>query len=84
MENITFDEVKKYLEEGNTIIREIKPSSSIRRGPKGDYLFYKTVKMKKPKFYDIKLFSSQTGEDYNTCNISILKSWISNKYGIKL
>ena len=82
IENITFDEIKKYLEEGSNIVREINASMSIRKGPKGDYLFYKSIKMKKPQFYDIKSFSSETQEDYKICNITILKSWISEKYNI--
>ena len=78
IENITFDEIKHFLEEGSNLIREINKDMSIRRGPKGDYLFYKTSRMKKPQFYDIKGFD----EDYKICNISILKSWISEKYNI--
>jgi DNA topoisomerase-1 len=82
IENITFDEVKKYLEEGSNIIREINSNISIRKGPKGDYLFYKNAKMKKPQFFDIKAFASETKEDYKICNLTILKSWISEKYKI--
>ena len=82
IENITFDEVKKYLEEGSNLIREINSTTSIRRGPKGDYLFYKTPKIKKPQFYDIKGFSLEMGEDYKICDITILKSWISEKYNV--
>jgi DNA topoisomerase-1 len=84
MENITFDEVKKYLEQGSNLIREINENMSIRRGPKGDYLFYKMPKMKKPQFYDIKGFMLETGEDYKICDIVILKSWISEKYKVYL
>jgi DNA topoisomerase-1 len=82
IENVTFDEVKKYLEEGSNLIREINSSLSIRKGPKGDYLFYKTTKMKKPEFKDIKAFVSETSEDYKICDITILKSWISEKYNL--
>jgi len=82
IENITFEEVKKYLEEGSNIIREINPAMSIRRGPKGDYLFYKTAKLKKPQFYDIKGFVNDTKEDYKICDITILKSWIKDKHNI--
>ena len=82
IENITFEEVRKYLEEGNNLIRELNSSTTIRRGPKGDYLFYKTSKMKKPQFYDIKTFTMETKEDYKICDIVILKSWISEKYNI--
>ena len=82
IENIGFDEVKKYLEEGSNLIREINANMSIRKGPKGDYLFYKMPKMKKPQFYDIKSFSNETSEDYKICDITILKSWISEKYNV--
>jgi DNA topoisomerase-1 len=82
IENITFDDVKKYLEEGSNLIREINASTTIRRGPKGDYIFYKTTKMKKPSFYDIKPFAPETSEDYKICDIVILKSWIQEKYNI--
>ena len=82
IENITFSEIKKYLDEGSNFIREINPNVSIRKGLKGDYLFYKTPRMKKPKFYDIKSFASELGENYKICDIDILKSWISDKYDI--
>jgi DNA topoisomerase-1 len=83
IENIGLEEVIRILDKGSNTIREISPSSSIRRGPKGDYLFYKTVKMKKPQFYDIKGFLGDTKEDYKICNLTILKSWIEEKYSIK-
>jgi len=82
IENVTFDEVKKYLEEGSNLIREINSSLSIRKGPKGDYIFYKTSKMKKPEFKDIKAFVSETSEEYKICDIYILKSWIYEKYNL--
>jgi DNA topoisomerase-1 len=82
MENITFEEVKKYLEEGSNLIREINASISIRKGTKGDYIFYKTAKMKKPQFFDIKPFINDTKSDYKICNITILKSWLKEKYDI--
>jgi DNA topoisomerase I len=84
IDNITFDEVKKYLEEGSNIIRELNLSTSIRKGEKGDYLFFKTAKMKKPTFHDIKSFLGETGEDYKICNVNILRSWILEKYNIKI
>ena len=83
IENICLEEVIRILDKGSNTIRGISPSSSIRRGPKGDYLFYKTVKMKKPQFYDIKGFLGDTKEDYKICNLTILKSWIEEKYSIK-
>lgn len=82
IENITFDEVKVFLEEGSNLIRNINASASIRRGPKGDYLFYKTTRMKKPQFHDIKSFVTETKEDYKICDMNILKSWLKEKYNI--
>jgi len=82
IENITFDEVEKYLEEGTNIIRNISKDASIRKGPKGDYLFYKNAKMKKPQFYNITNFTNEMKEDYKICDIHILKSWINEKYSI--
>jgi DNA topoisomerase-1 len=82
IENITFEEVKEILEKGSNMIREINPSLSIRKGPKGDYLFYKNSKMRKPTFHDIKCFTTETKHDYKICDITILKSWITEKYNI--
>lgn len=84
VENITFEEVKEILEKGSGIVREINSSLSIRKGPKGDYIFYKNSKMKKPSFHDIKSFVIETKEDYKICDITILKSWISEKYNLKI
>ena len=83
MENISFQEVKNILEKGSNVVREINSCASIRKGPKGDYLFYKTAKMKKPQFYDVKNFIGETSEDYKICDMTILKSWIEEKYNIK-
>jgi DNA topoisomerase-1 len=82
IENITFEDVKKYLDDGNKNIRELNSYMSIRKGPKGDYIFYKTPKMKKPKFFDLKNFNSDVKEDYTICDITILRSWIREKYDI--
>jgi len=82
IENITFSEVQKYLEEGSNLIREVSTSISIRKGPKGDYIFYKSAKMKKPQFFDLKNFYVDVKEDYKICNITILKSWLKDKYNV--
>jgi DNA topoisomerase-1 len=83
IENITLEEVKEILEKGTGIVRVINSSVSIRKGPKGEYIFYKNSKMKKPSFHDIKCFGIETGYDYKICDITILKSWINEKYNIK-
>jgi DNA topoisomerase-1 len=78
LENITFEEVKPFLEEGNTLVREINANISIRKSKKGDYVFFKTTKMKKPKFFDLKNFD----QDYKLCDLSIIKTWLKEKYEI--
>jgi DNA topoisomerase-1 len=72
MENIQLDEVIPLLEEGSNMVREISADISIRKSKKGDYVFFKTSKMKKPKFFSLKGFE----EDYKTCDIEVLKSWL--------
>ena len=84
IENVTFEEVKEILNNGYGILRVINSDLSIRSGQKGDYIFYKSYKMKKPVFYSIKPFLSETNEDYKKCDINILKSWLFEKYNIKI
>jgi len=72
MENVQLDEVIPLLEEGSNMVREISADISIRKSKRGDYVFYKTSKMKKPKFISLKGFE----EDYKTCDVDVLKSWI--------
>ena len=59
-------------------MREITQNISIRNGPKGDYIFYKTTKMKKPQFFSLTNFKG----NYKTENIGIIKSWIKDNYDI--
>jgi len=83
--DISFQDVLSILEKESSIVREIHSDCcSIRKSAKGDYLFYKTVKMKKPKFYDIKQFANDLHEDYKICELHILKSWIHDTYKINV
>ena len=41
-------------EENKTILRVYNNECSLRKGRYGNYIFYKTEKMKKPKFINIK------------------------------
>jgi DNA topoisomerase-1 len=50
-----------YKEKNENILLEIDSEWSLRKGAYGPYLFYKTKKMKKPKFY--KYSQSQKKED---------------------
>ena len=78
IESITFKDIEKYLNEGSNIIREVSDNITIRKGAKGEYIFYKTNKMKKPEFYNLKGFEV----NYQFCSIDILKSWIKETYKI--
>jgi DNA topoisomerase-1 len=78
IESITFKDIKKYLDEGSNIIREISDNITIRKSTKGEYIFYKTIKMKKPAFYNFKGFE----EDYKSCDINILKNWLKETHKI--
>ena len=77
MENVQLEEVIPLLEEGSNMVREISADLSIRKSKRGDYVFYKTSKMKKPKFISLKGFE----EDYKTCDVDVLKSWIQSTFG---
>ena len=78
LENITFNEIKPYLNEENNFMKEITPNISLKSGPKGDYIFYKTSKMKKPQFFSLKNFKG----NYKIENINTIKSWIKETYDI--
>ena len=78
IESITFKDIEKYLEEGSNIIREISDNITIRKSTKGEYIFYKSAKMKKPVFYNFKGFE----EDYKRCDINILRTWIKETHKI--
>ena len=64
----------------NSLVRHISNILSIRKGKYGDYLFYKSETMKKPKFLKLDGFNHEGG--YITCPLDSLKLWIKEKYGI--
>ena len=78
IESITFKDIEKYLDEGSNIIREISDNITIRKSAKGEYIFYKSAKMKKPVFYNFKGFE----EDYKKCDINILRNWLKETHKI--
>lgn len=66
--------------ESSAIIRTISKETSIRRG-KGtlpDYIFHKNKKMKKPKFLKLTDFK----QDYKTCALDIIHTWLKQTYDI--
>ena len=82
IENITMEDVISLIcrEKNDTNMRKISDSISIRSGKvgKSDYLFFKTEKMKKPSFLSMEGYIG----DYKTDDVSAIKSWIREKYGI--
>ena len=87
LNNINIDESKIVLEDvvkiiennkssNENILREISKEISIRKGKGsyGDYIFYKTSKMSKPKFIKLNKFK----EDYLTCPSINIINYINN------
>ena len=60
------------------IIRNITDDASIRKGKYGAYVFYKTKKMKKPRF----LKMDGLKDDYLTCDVDKLIDWFKHTYKI--
>lgn len=84
-EQITLSDVMPTLEQmkdnKNTkteqnIIRKINDDLTIRIGKYGQYIYYKTVKMKKPIFLNISEFPF----DCITCGLDEIQSWFKIKY----
>jgi DNA topoisomerase-1 len=61
-----------------TILRRLSPDLSIRNGKFGPYIFYKTEKMVKPRFYDLRKFENGFG----VCDKDELINWIRTTYKI--
>tara|TARA_Y100000591_G_C21854510_1_gene714198 strand:- start:4669 stop:6978 length:2310 start_codon:yes stop_codon:yes gene_type:complete len=78
--DITLEDVIPLLTNNTNqnIIRKINDSFSIRKGQYGNYIFYKTEKMTKPRFLKLTNFE----EDYNQCSNEILLTWIKETYKI--
>ena len=77
IKEINVEDVIKIINSGNSnIIRKLNDDLSIRKGPKGEYIFYKTIKMKKPQFFDLKKYSG----DYNNDIEEEIVNWITRTY----
>mgnify|MGYP003998353159 CR=1 FL=1 len=60
------------------IIREITSFISIRKSKRGDYIYFKPPKIKKPKFFSLDAFSG----DYLTTTDIELRKWIKMEHGV--
>jgi len=82
IKNISYEDAINILDNcevgNNTLLRNIDSNISIRKGKYGDYIFYKTEKMKKPLFFKLNGFN----DDYKKCTINNIRSWIKEKYEV--
>jgi DNA topoisomerase-1 len=87
IENITYAEVFQILEKDGIMnpkvsvafVREISKNVSIRNGKYGDYIYYKTNKMKTPKFFKLAGFNG----DYRNCEKHVLKEWVKTTHNVE-
>ena len=85
LDEITLDDVLPILIQKNnaSIVREIDDHTSVRNGKYGDYVFHKKPTWKKPRFLKLYDFVKIHGQDsYKTCEISVLRDWLSETYSI--
>ena len=78
IENISYADVVEVLEKSGNVVRKINDDLSIRTSKRGNYIFHKTTKMRKPQFLSLK----ECRLDYETCEISLLRQWIHDTYSI--
>jgi len=74
-----WEDVCAWLEEGGDIVRPLNTYAAIRKGKRGDYIYWKTKTMKKPRFFGIEEFG-----DYKTCDIMMIYIWVQSKYGVNI
>ena len=87
IENITYAEVFRILEADGALntkvsvafVREITKNVSIRNGKYGDYIYYKTLKMKTPKFFKLVGFKG----DYRNCEKHLLQEWVKTTHNVE-
>ena len=70
------DETREQKDQN--ILKELNKDISIRTGKFGPYVYYKTQKMKKPKFISIKKVKELKEHDYNyeKLTLEILKTYL--------
>ena len=82
IKNIELEDAINILETAekadNSLIRKIDDNISIRKGKYGDYIFYKTEKMTKPRFLKLNGFN----DDYKNCSLQNIRSWIRERYEV--
>ena len=79
LDKIVLEDVIPFLEEekpATSVLRVLTPTLSVRNGKFGPYIFYKTEKMKKPKFFDLKGFD----QGFGNCDAEELVEWINKTH----
>ena len=78
MDEITLDDIIPLIENktslNQSVIRTINSDISIRSGKYGNYIFYKTHNMNKPKFIKLVGFKG----NYNTCPTEEIEQYVAN------
>ena len=69
-------ESKKQTSKSTGILRNLGGAMSLRTGKFGPYVFYKTEKMKTPKFFPLK----KCPHPYDTCTEADLVSWVTDTF----
>jgi len=78
---VSFADLEYLLtQETEEKVRILNPDLSVRMSKFGPYIFHKTEKMKKPKFYDLKKF---TGDCWN-CDREELMKWIKTTHKVRI
>jgi DNA topoisomerase-1 len=84
---ITLKDVLPVLSDsgGRSEIRKLDRYTSIRSGPRGDYIFHKQPRWKRPKFYPLAGFvRTHCPDEYKTCGIKTLSAWLLKEHKLKL
>jgi len=61
-----------------SVLRELTPHLSIRKGKYGPYIYYKTPHMGSPQFFNLKPFK----QNFRTCKTDVLLEWIQQTYSV--
>ena len=82
-DDITFNDVKAFIESApvasSSMVRTLNDNLSIRNSKHGDYIYYKTARMKSPKFFKLNDYNG----DYKTDPVTKVLGWISFIHEIK-
>ena len=77
IDKMTKKDVLQHIQQKQKgFVRELTKDMSVRNGKYGDYVYYKTEKMKKPMFLSLQKYDGNIRED----NIEDIKDWIQETH----